>query len=261
MNQKFIPPFADPEKGTVTIMRTNITFLEQSHNFVKSKTRREWLPNHFVLLVDAQRNIYAPCSTIPDSSKQNFVPLKESKTAKQTVKTEKKRKHHLAKHRPNRFECFTNENGDNAFDMEPDRNDGLSYDHGLQKQDEASHCFIKGHSKQGMEHDLGDMLSYDHGLQKDAETSCYPIKNPSEQGRNGDLSTIFEQGETDTLQNHDQYESSFVAVLPDANYNRSDESSCGQNLLEPTGIFPKAADSDVESGIDSEAGDETIGSR
>ncbi|MEW8545265.1 MAG: hypothetical protein AB2693_17210, partial [Candidatus Thiodiazotropha sp.] len=44
LNQKFRPPFADPEKGTVTIMWTNTSVPEQSHNFVKSKTRREWVP-------------------------------------------------------------------------------------------------------------------------------------------------------------------------------------------------------------------------
>ena len=68
------------------------------------------------------------------------------------------------------------------------------------KDAKASHCSIKGPSKQDTEHDLSDMLSYDHGLQKDAETSCYPTKNPSEQGRNGDFSTICEEGETDTVQ-------------------------------------------------------------
>ena len=59
------------------------------------------------------------------------------------------------------------------------------------------------------------------------------------------------------MQNHDQHESSFESVLPDADYDHSDESSCGQNLLEPNDISPKAADSDVESEDDSEAGGET----
>lgn len=55
LNQKFRPPFVDPEKGTITVMWTSTTAPELNHGSTKTKSKREWFPNHFVPLVDEER--------------------------------------------------------------------------------------------------------------------------------------------------------------------------------------------------------------
>ena len=51
LNSEFKPPFADPEKGKITIMWTH-TVLPNKNGFQKTKrVKTTWLPNHFVPLV------------------------------------------------------------------------------------------------------------------------------------------------------------------------------------------------------------------
>ena len=51
LNHQFRPPFADPEKGKITIMWTHTVLPDNNAFQTKKRAKRMWFPNHFVPLV------------------------------------------------------------------------------------------------------------------------------------------------------------------------------------------------------------------
>ena len=66
LNNLFRPPFADPEKGSLTIMWTSTSMPEKnSFTISQRKSKREWTPNHFVPLVNEKPKRVHVNNTVP----------------------------------------------------------------------------------------------------------------------------------------------------------------------------------------------------
>ena len=83
LNHTFNPPFADMTKGPITIMWTNITLPDQCKRFVKLKNRKEWTPNHFVPLVNLEKQDLEKNNTDSDHSEVSICEDPENKDTKQ----------------------------------------------------------------------------------------------------------------------------------------------------------------------------------
>ncbi|XP_053375386.1 uncharacterized protein LOC128547267 isoform X2 [Mercenaria mercenaria] len=94
LNTSFRPPFADPEKGRITIMWTHTSVPDRNAfgENVSKRQRKEWTPNHFVPLVDVPRQ--------SARQEESITPATNHSSASST---------HSLFRSPNRFEALVTE--------------------------------------------------------------------------------------------------------------------------------------------------------